>query len=153
MGDFTLARMRLRPTADALPSTGLRDEHIGAALGYVAHLVHLIARLLGVPLLYALTPRGSRSLVHDMPQLDEVPAAAARRTYQLYTRNVDRVNFATGEYFLNRDIEQLLHLYGISLLPGELRHTLYNLQALLERATSAAKYAVRSAQCRPHARV
>jgi hypothetical protein len=41
------------------------DETIASALGYLAHLLFLLAKYLGVPLRYALDCRASRSLIRD----------------------------------------------------------------------------------------
>ena len=49
-----------------LSTSGRTDqEQIGVALGFVAHLVFLLARFLMVPLQYILRPNGSRSIVSD----------------------------------------------------------------------------------------
>ena len=49
-----------------LSTSGRADqEQIGVALGFVAHLVFLLARFLMVPLQYILRPNGSRSIVSD----------------------------------------------------------------------------------------
>ncbi len=44
---------------------GAQPEQIGVALGFVTHLVYLLAQFLLVPLQYSLRPHGSKSLVTD----------------------------------------------------------------------------------------
>lgn len=40
-------------------------DHLGVALGYVAHLVHQLSRVLLIPLQYQVKPYGSRSHICD----------------------------------------------------------------------------------------
>ena len=57
-----------------LSSGSASPEQAAVALGFVAHLVHLLAHFLIVPLQYPIRPNGSRSIiiddVHDDQSLD-----------------------------------------------------------------------------------
>ena len=48
-----------------LPGSGQSDEAIAVGFGYAAHLVYLTALFLHLPLRYAISPRGSRSVLKD----------------------------------------------------------------------------------------
>ena len=43
-----------------------RVEQLGVALGYVAHLVHHLGKILFIPLLYPIRPQGSKSVILDL---------------------------------------------------------------------------------------
>lgn len=45
--------------------TGCDEEQIATALGYVAHILHLAAKYLEVPLRYPMIPMCSRSMILD----------------------------------------------------------------------------------------
>jgi hypothetical protein len=53
------------------------EQRVAAALGYVAHMVHLLSQYLDVPLRFPLLPRSSRSQVVDPAPLQQQPAVAA----------------------------------------------------------------------------
>lgn len=52
-----------------LPSLGHSEpssvDQLGVALGYVAHLVHQLSRVLLIPLQYQILPKGSRTYICD----------------------------------------------------------------------------------------
>ena len=41
-------------------------EQLGVALGYVAHLIHHLGKILFLPLLYPIRPQGSKSVILDL---------------------------------------------------------------------------------------
>ena len=43
-----------------------RVEQLGVALGYVAHLIHHLGKILFIPLLYPIRPQGSKSVILDL---------------------------------------------------------------------------------------
>ena len=48
-----------------LHCTGQRDEVIGVGFGYAAHLLHMMALILNLPLRYPIIYRGSTSVIRD----------------------------------------------------------------------------------------
>jgi hypothetical protein len=50
------------------------QQQVAAALGYVAHMVHLMAEYQDVPLRYPVRPRLSSSYVQDYTPLPQAPA-------------------------------------------------------------------------------
>jgi hypothetical protein len=110
----------------ALPNSNFGDidrDTVAAALGYTAHLVHLLSFYLSVPMPYPVNPYLSSSLIQD-----PVSASLAQRTYPLYPVNV-QYRFEYGVFLLNKDIEFLLN--KLSLRALDIRHTLPNLKYLL----------------------
>jgi hypothetical protein len=95
---------------------------------YVCHVVHVIARWLGVTLTYDTIPMSSRSIVKDEISVQ----GSGSSKFPLYARGVDRTRFEYGVFLLNKDIEQLLHAKGVEALP--LKCTLPNLNRLLNMA-------------------
>jgi len=105
------------------------ERETSAALGYVCAVVDTAARWLSQPLRYALVPVGSRSYVLHPP--DQPDSLSAR--YPLYVRGAERRRFEEAVFFLNKNIEQLIHSQGWSLPTHSLRVTLFNLHFLLHR--------------------
>nr|XP_018913944.1 PREDICTED: UV radiation resistance-associated gene protein [Bemisia tabaci] len=106
---------------------GHDETQIAAALGYVAHLVQMIAYFLHVPPRYPIIHFGSRSKIMDhinasMPDKD--------RQFPLFSRGKDKLQFNYGVYLLNKNIAQLRWYCGIST--NDLRTTLPNLASLLQ---------------------
>ena len=62
-GRYTIAGVYL-PNADQVNSQN--ELAASTALGYTAHLVHMLSRFLAIPLEYPVEFRGSRSLIYDM---------------------------------------------------------------------------------------
>ncbi|GAA5910087.1 hypothetical protein JCM8208_000951 [Rhodotorula glutinis] len=100
------------------------DDSLSSALGYAAHVTHLVAAYLGVPLCYPLRCRASRSVV-----VDEISMMKGPRAFPLYGRGVDRYRFDYGVFLLNKNIEQLMYSQGLTVL--DLRNTLPNLKTLI----------------------
>ncbi|GAA5930626.1 hypothetical protein JCM3775_003827 [Rhodotorula graminis] len=100
------------------------DDTLSSALGYAAHVTHLVAAYLGVPLCYPLRCRASRSVV-----VDEISMMKGPRAFPLYGRGVDRYRFDYGVFLLNKNIEQLMYSQGLTVL--DLRNTLPNLKTLI----------------------
>ncbi|KAA1078170.1 hypothetical protein PGT21_029935 [Puccinia graminis f. sp. tritici] len=99
------------------------DLIVSTALGFVAHLVQLLALYLAVPLLYPVNFIGSRSLVSDL--VSRIPGP---RSFPLYFKGVDRFRFEYAVFLLNKNIEQIL--YHQKVVVSDLRHTLPNLKNL-----------------------
>lgn len=78
------------------------DDTLSSALGYAAHVTHLVAAYLGVPLCYPLRCRASRSVV-----VDDISMMKGPRAFPLYARGVDRYRFDYGVFLLNKNIEQV----------------------------------------------
>ncbi|OCK74919.1 UV radiation resistance-associated gene protein [Lepidopterella palustris CBS 459.81] len=102
---------------------------VSAALGYVAHVVHLLSPYLSVALPYPVKPHGSTSVIEDPISMTTGP-----RTYPLYMKGVIRYRFEYGVFLLNKDIEILSNWLGLKLL--DIRQTLPNLKYLLFVATA-----------------
>lgn len=120
---FTICGLSL-PNATS-PST---DPAItAAALGHVAHAVHLISLYLSVPLPYPITPYGSNSTIYD-PISTSLHSSAAR-TFPLYQKGAVAYRFEYGGFLLNTDIDLLMGRQGIRVV--DIRHTLPNLKYLL----------------------
>jgi UV radiation resistance-associated gene protein len=99
-----------------------RDE-IAAALGFTAHLVHLLGLYLSSPLPYPIEPSGSTSHITD-----PISIGLSQRIYPLYPITVP-YKFEYAVFLLNKDIEALMHKNGLRVL--DIRHTLPNLKYLL----------------------
>lgn len=106
---------------------GQDETRIAVALGYVLHLVSMIAQFLDVPLRYPVSNFGSRSTIKDHI-LDKIPDSG--REFPLFTKGREKWHFNYGVYLLNKNIAQLRYYCGI--LTQDLRATLPNLQGLLE---------------------
>ena len=110
----------------ALPNSQFEDinrEAVAAALGFTAHLVHLLSFYLSIPVPYPIKPYLSNSLIHD-----PVSASLPQRTYPLHPVNV-HYRFEYAVFLLNKDIEVLLNKQGMRAF--DIRHTLPNLKYLL----------------------
>ncbi|KAL8860706.1 MAG: hypothetical protein Q9178_002736 [Gyalolechia marmorata] len=103
-----------------------------AALGYVAHVTHLLSLYLSVHLPYAITVCGSSSTIYD-PISASLQSEAAR-TFPLSQKGAVAYRFEYGVFLLNSDIELLMSRQGIKIV--DLRHTLPNLKYLLTVLTS-----------------
>ncbi|KAI9736129.1 MAG: hypothetical protein M1834_001013 [Cirrosporium novae-zelandiae] len=116
---FTIAGLPL-PISSAFEEV---DEAVtAAALGYVAHLVHLLALYLSIPLYYPIKPFSSHSLISD-----PISQSIAQRTYLLHPSA--RYKFEYGVFLLNKDIELLINRQNLKVL--DIRHTLPNLKYLI----------------------
>ncbi|KAI3628217.1 hypothetical protein CBS14141_002218 [Malassezia furfur] len=107
----------------ALVHKSALDES-AAALAYVAQIVVLASAYLHIPLPYPLRPVGSRAVVQD-----PISVMSGPRTFALYGKGVEPYRYEYGVFLLNKDIEQLMHAYGVPML--DLRNTLPNVKNLL----------------------
>eukprot|EP00054_Salpingoeca_dolichothecata_P029465 m.232352 g.232352 ORF g.232352 m.232352 type:complete len:470 (-) comp26484_c0_seq2:30-1439(-) len=102
------------------------DDAVATALGYVCHLVFMVAKYLTVPLRYPLKPMCSKSTVLDgisshIPEKD--------KEFPLFPKVKEKYNFEYGVFLLNKNIQQLMH--HCSLGGGDSRNTLPNLRTLM----------------------
>lgn len=112
------------------------------ALGYVGHMVTLVAQYLDVQLRYPIRQMASRSFIQDYcpaiePAVDAVTAAVApqygsQRTveFPLFSEGQDTTRSAYAVFLLNKDLEQILNHLGLESVGP--RHTLLNLEKLLK---------------------
>lgn len=107
------------------------EETTAAALGMVAHLVHVLSFYLSTPLPYPITPCSSSSHIKD-PITMTVPET--QRTFPLYQKGQVQYRFEFGVFLLNTDIELLMSRQGLRMV--DQRHTLPNLKYLLYVLTS-----------------
>lgn len=114
-------------TSTSAPS----EETTAAALGMVAHLVHLLSFYLSTPLPYPIRPCSSISHIED-PITMTVPET--QRTFPLYQKGQVQYRFEFGVFLVNTDIELLMSRQGLRMV--DQRHTLPNLKYLLYVLTS-----------------
>ncbi|KAJ3304697.1 hypothetical protein HDV03_002382 [Kappamyces sp. JEL0829] len=99
----------------------LDKEVISTALGFVSHLVAVIAHYLFIPLRYPIYPKSSRSYITD-------PVSQSIEGFPLHAKSGDRMRFEYGVFLLNKDVEQIMHSVG---LPARnLRCTLANILSI-----------------------
>ncbi|KAI1464186.1 UV radiation resistance protein and autophagy-related subunit 14-domain-containing protein [Daldinia caldariorum] len=116
------------PNTDYDPtSSSSAEDSLSAALGYVAHLAHLLQFYLGVPLPYPVRPLGSRSAVRD--DISLLPES--QRLFPLFPRGgaTAQYRFDYAWFLLNKDVEALCVAAGLKVV--DIRHTLPNLKYLL----------------------
>ena len=129
---FTIRGLHL-PNAAALSTSPSPDPTVtAAALGIVAHLIHLLSFYLSVPLPYPPTPYGSTSTIFD-PISTNMQSQAAR-TFPLYEKGAVAYRFEYGVFLLNSDIELLMSRQGSRMV--DQRHTLPNLKYMLTVLTA-----------------
>ncbi|KAI6988072.1 hypothetical protein KC360_g7617 [Hortaea werneckii] len=142
---FTIRGLHL-PNSEDLDATP--PDKLAAALGHVAHAVHLLSIYLVHPLPYPLNPNSSTSTIEDPISLlktssyqtppttkDTHTAAALLRSYPLHTKSVPRFRFEYAVFLLNKDLQILLeNAFAVRVL--DIRHTLPNLLYLFYVATA-----------------
>jgi len=82
--------------------SGMDDEQISTALGYVTHVVFMLSKILCIPMRYKLVYRASRSAV-----CDEVQSSFAQ--FPLFSKGVEERRFECALILLNKNIEHLLN--------------------------------------------
>jgi len=101
------------------------EETVSTALGYVAHLVFLVAKYLDVPLRYRIVYRASRSLIcDDVQHFVQFP---------LFYSKVDQKHFECAVMLLNKNIQHLLNVRvpNWHKMAQHSQNTLENLDLLL----------------------
>ncbi|KAK9183540.1 hypothetical protein WN944_026693 [Citrus x changshan-huyou] len=120
-------------------------QRSATALGYIAHVVSLIASYLEVPLRYPLRLGGSHTYINDYapsiePTSSDLSSNIALSTntkpaeFPLFLEGQDATRAAYAVFLLNKDIEQLLNYIGVKSLGP--RHVLANLKELLRTIQS-----------------
>ena len=128
---FTVRGMHL-PNAASISSANADSAITAAALGYIAHIVHMLSLYLLAPIPYPPTPLGSTSTILD-PISANMPSTAAR-TFPLFQKGAVTYRFEYGLFLLNTDIELLMSRQGLRMV--DLRHTLPNLKYLITVLTT-----------------
>ncbi|KAI7547606.1 hypothetical protein KC331_g4920 [Hortaea werneckii] len=138
---FTIRGLHL-PNSEDLDATP--PDKLAAALGHVAHAVHLLSIYLVQPLPYPLNPNSSTSTIEDPISLLKTSSTnqtstkddrIALRTYPLHTKSVPRFRFEYAVFLLNKDLQILLeNAFAVRVL--DIRHTLPNLLYLFYVATA-----------------
>lgn len=128
---FTIRGLHL-PNATSISVEDADPLITAAALGYLAHIVHLLSLYLSSSIPYPPTPHGSTSTILD-PISTNMPSLAAR-TFPLYQKGAVTYRFEYGVFLLNSDIELLMSRQGSRMV--DLRHTLPNLKYLLTVLTT-----------------
>ncbi|KAI7208829.1 hypothetical protein KC333_g8976 [Hortaea werneckii] len=138
---FTIRGLHL-PNSEDLDATP--PDKLAAALGHVAHAVHLLSIYLLQPLPYPLNPNSSTSTIEDPISLLKTSSTSqnstkddriALRTYPLHTKSVPRFRFEYAVFLLNKNLQILLeNAFAVRVL--DIRHTLPNLLYLFYVATA-----------------
>lgn len=116
-----------------------------AAIGYVAHIVKLVASYLDIPLRYPIRLGGSRSYVQDYapsvePSIIESGAFGVGGLqkpvveFPLFLEGQDPTRSAYAVFLLNKDMDQMLSYIGVPSFGP--RHTLPNLKWLIRSIQS-----------------
>ncbi|RMY46698.1 hypothetical protein D0863_15794 [Hortaea werneckii] len=138
---FTIRGLHL-PNSEDLDATP--PDKLAAALGHVAHAVHLLSIYLVQPLPYPLNPNSSTSTIEDPISLLKTSSTSqtstkddrfALRTYPLHTKSVPRFRFEYAVFLLNKDLQILLE-NAFVVRVADIRHTLPNLLYLFYVATA-----------------
>ncbi|KAK9511035.1 hypothetical protein O3M35_005684 [Rhynocoris fuscipes] len=122
-GMYTIRGVHLPNSEDF---NGKDELMISVALGFVAHLVQMMAYFLNVPTRYPICHFGSRSKIIDHI-IDTIPDKD--REFPLYFKGKEKLPFDYGVYLLNKNIAQLRWCCGLTT--EDLRQTLQNLAALM----------------------
>ncbi|KAI6861643.1 hypothetical protein KC338_g6533 [Hortaea werneckii] len=142
---FTIRGLHL-PNSEDLDATP--PDKLAAALGHVAHAVHLLSIYLVQPLPYPLNPNSSTSTIEDPISLLKTSSSSSHhsstkdphhtallRSYPLHTKSVPRFRFEYAVFLLNKDLQILLeNAFAVRVL--DIRHTLPNLLYLFYVATA-----------------
>ena len=142
---FTIRGLHL-PNSEDLDATP--PDKLAAALGHVAHAVHLLSIYLVQPLPYPLNPNSSTSTIEDPISLLKTSSSSSNhsstkdphhtallRSYPLHTKSVPRFRFEYAVFLLNKDLQILLeNAFAVRVL--DIRHTLPNLLYLFYVATA-----------------
>uniref|UniRef100_A0A146L8X9 UV radiation resistance-associated gene protein n=1 Tax=Lygus hesperus TaxID=30085 RepID=A0A146L8X9_LYGHE len=122
-GRFTIRDVHLPNSEDF---DGKDELMVSVALGFVAHLVQMMAYFLNIPTRYPILHFGSRSKIVDHI-IDTIPDKD--REFPLYSRGKEKLPFDYGVFLLNKNIAQLR--WSCGLATSDLRPTLNNLVALM----------------------
>uniref|UniRef100_A0A7S1HQQ4 UV radiation resistance associated protein n=2 Tax=Eukaryota TaxID=2759 RepID=A0A7S1HQQ4_9EUKA len=107
---------------------GNNVERLAAALGYVAHIVQLLATYFDIPLRYPVKSNNSRSYVEESTSKNsKFPLYIDHRTYV----ERERTRFAYAVFLLNKDIEQILNAHGLDAYGVAPHQILNNLHKFL----------------------
>lgn len=115
---------------DAEKYDSCSDEALSVGLGYVSHILYILAQFLHVPLRYPITPYGSQATITDTTSLQ---LRETEREFPLFSRGKERekLHFNYGVFLLNKNIAQMRCYCGI--LTQDLRPTSSNLSFLVSR--------------------
>ena len=88
-------------------SSTLSDEKLSTALGYIAHLVLLTAKFMGLTLRYSPLVQGSRSMMCDSANNN-----TSTGILPLFRRGAEKDKFDRAVMWLERDVQQILKSSG-----------------------------------------
>jgi hypothetical protein len=109
------------------------DDVVSSALGMIGQVVGLLSVYLDTPIHYPIATAGSRSIIQD-----SISVMSGPRAFPLYSKGVESYRFEYGVFLLNKNIEQLLNHFGITIL--DIRNTLPNLKNLLVTLSASAQF-------------
>ncbi|XP_046853640.1 UV radiation resistance-associated protein-like [Xenia sp. Carnegie-2017] len=115
------------PNTQSPEFNGVNEETISSALGYVNHLLSMIARYFQIPLRYPAINKGSRSTIFDFVN-EKLPDK--EREFPLFVKGKERFQFDFGVFLLNKNIAQIR--YSLGLATTDLRRTLPNIKNLFD---------------------
>ncbi|XP_068211269.1 UV radiation resistance-associated gene protein [Palaemon carinicauda] len=119
---------------DAEQYENISDVTLSVGLGYVAHILYILAQFLNVPLRYPINPYGSQATITDTTSLQ---LRDSEREFPLFSRGKEKekLHFNYGVFLLNKNIAQMRWYGGI--LTQNLRPTLPNLNFFISRLIQA----------------
>lgn len=119
---------------DAEQYENISDVTLSVGLGYVAHVLYILAQFLNVPLRYPINPYGSQATITDTTSLQ---LRDSEREFPLFSRGKEKekLHFNYGVFLLNKNIAQMRWYGGI--LTQNLRPTLPNLNFFISRLVQA----------------
>lgn len=120
--DVPLANRVLEDESQRLE--GENDDIVSSALGFIGQVVGLVSVYMDTPIHYPIATAGSRSIIQD-----GISVMTGPRIFPLYSKGVERYRFDYAIFLLNKDIEQLMNNFGITVL--DIRNTLPNLKNLI----------------------
>lgn len=128
---YTICNVIL-PHADQLEQPS-RVEQLGVALGYVAHLIHHLGKILFLPLLYPIRPQGSKSVILDL--VSEETLIDNIKEFPLFAKGSEKALFQYAVFLLNKDIAQVRQHCGYGTSKTMFKRTLPNMKFLLDKLT------------------
>ncbi|CAM6111054.1 unnamed protein product [Calypogeia fissa] len=151
--ELSMAIAGLQLSVPAKKQPGLLNEKIdyetsSTALGYVGHVVSLVASYLDVQLRYPVRLGASRSYIQDPCPATEpaavdlgpitLPPSKQIVEFPLFSEGQDPTRAAYAIFLLNKDLEQILNRLGVESVGP--RHTLSNLSRLIKTVSAGSNF-------------
>jgi hypothetical protein len=142
IGDLGGKRPTLRwvtlPPSNEIKDSTKNETNVSVVMGWLAHLVFVISRIMDVSLRYPIRLMGSTSTIHD--EIKVLPEERGHNNngpggngeFPLYLKSTsanDWARFDYAIYLLNKDVSQLRWQCG--MVTSDLRPTLQNLEEVI----------------------